>query len=128
MVHDQKSCSLENFPFLRQNYPRWTACDCFISVMKKAIKTCDISFFSPKKVLLGPYFFYSLPCVFTLLKLGKSIYDYRIRCIKDSSSDWKWNKSDILWKLIISKLMRNYHQNILHRFLFLNNHKNVVKE
>ena len=56
MVHGQKSCPLENMPFLRQNRPRWTVCDCFISLMKKAIKTCNISFFSPKKDVLCPYF------------------------------------------------------------------------
>ena len=71
MVHDQKSCCLENFPFLRQNRPRGTTCDCFISVMKKAIKTCDISFLALKKLYWAHISFYKSKPSFSILpKIG----------------------------------------------------------
>ena len=48
MVHGKKSCPFDNLQSLCKNHSCWTACDCFISIMEKAIKISDVSFLAKK--------------------------------------------------------------------------------
>ena len=79
-LHGPKLCLLANLPFLLQNRPGWTVCYCFISITKRAIKTCDISYFSPKNCIVPIIFLMNLQDFFFLVWKVQSTF-FRL-CLK----------------------------------------------